>query len=177
MTNEPSSPVCYAAEADAYMGFADREEILRALGELLEAERAVARAARIGGKAAEPAGYSELMRLLGKDKAGWCAALARRIRQLGGSPPRKARGPRKALWDPFGHLLALNRDQARILHRLERLLPRVRDDALHAELKAMADSHRAAIALADAFLERKGAPAPPARQDAPSGRDKAGGPR
>src|SRR3546814_14366552 len=41
MTNKPSSAVCYAAEASGiYMGYADRDEVLGALNELLEAERA-----------------------------------------------------------------------------------------------------------------------------------------
>src|SRR3546814_12295594 len=40
MTNKPSSAVCYAAEASGiYMGYADRDEVLGALNELLEAER------------------------------------------------------------------------------------------------------------------------------------------
>src|SRR3546814_19440772 len=42
MTNELSSPICYGPQADdAYMGYAPRDEILAALKELLEAERAI----------------------------------------------------------------------------------------------------------------------------------------
>src|SRR3546814_17595310 len=42
MTNELSSPICYGPQADdAYMGYAPRDEILAALTELLEAERAI----------------------------------------------------------------------------------------------------------------------------------------
>src|SRR3546814_4629478 len=48
-----SSPVCYAVQAeDAYMGYADRDEILDALNELIEAERAGARVALKSCKAA-----------------------------------------------------------------------------------------------------------------------------
>src|SRR3546814_4890286 len=46
MTNKLSSAVCYAAEASGiYMGYADRDEVLGALNELLEAERAGTRVA------------------------------------------------------------------------------------------------------------------------------------
>src|SRR3546814_15173863 len=42
MTNELSPPICYGPQADdAYMGYAPRDEILAALKELLEAERAI----------------------------------------------------------------------------------------------------------------------------------------
>jgi hypothetical protein len=51
---EPSSPVCFASEADdAYMGFADAAELAPELNILLEAERAGARvAARIAADCA-----------------------------------------------------------------------------------------------------------------------------
>src|SRR3546814_9167162 len=46
MSEDPASPVCYAVQAeDAYMGYADRDELLDALNELIEAERAGARVA------------------------------------------------------------------------------------------------------------------------------------
>ena len=41
MSDDRTSPVCYGAEADdVYMGYAPRDEIVAALNELLEAERA-----------------------------------------------------------------------------------------------------------------------------------------
>lgn len=41
MNDDPASRVCYAAEgSDAFVGFASRDEIVAALNELLEAERA-----------------------------------------------------------------------------------------------------------------------------------------
>src|SRR3546814_2591761 len=53
MSEDPASPVCYAVQAeDAYMGYADRDELLDALNELIEAERAGARVALKSCKAA-----------------------------------------------------------------------------------------------------------------------------
>lgn len=168
MTNKPSSPVCYAVEAsDAYMGYADRDEILAALNELLEAERAGARVALDSSKAKDPAGYTELMRRVRKDEAHWCAMLARHIKCLGGTPSRKTGaflGKAMAISDPNERLAFLNRGQAWVVRRLEKLMPHVRDDALHAGLKAMAEKHRVNIDLTEAFLARKRT-APPSEDE------------
>lgn len=157
MTNKPSSPACYAAQAsDAYMGYADRNEILTALNELLEAERAGARVALESSKAKDPAGYPELMQQVRKDEAHWYAMLARQIQMLGGTPSRKTsafRGNAMAIPEPLERLSFLNRGQAWVVRKLEKLMPRIRDDALHAELKEMADRHRENIIKAETFLE------------------------
>ncbi len=157
MTNNPSSPICYASEAsDAYMGYADRDQILTALNELLEAERAGARVALESSKAKEPAGYSELMQHVRKDEAHWCAMLTRQIQLLCGTPSRKTgafRGKAMAIPEPLDRLSFLNRGQAWVVRKLEKLMPRIRDDALHADLKDMAEKHRVNIDLADTFLE------------------------
>lgn len=157
MTKERASPVCYAAEAsDAYMGYADRDEILTALNELLEAERAGARVALDSSKAKDPEGYTELMQHVRKDEAHWCAMLTRQIQLLGGTPSRKTgafRGKAMAIQGPVERLEFLNRGQLWVVRKLEKLMPRIRDDALHADLKGMAEKHRANIDLAETFLE------------------------
>jgi len=162
MTSKPSSPVCYASEAsDAYMGYADRDEILTALNELLEAERAGARVALDSSKAKEPAGYSELMQDVRGDEAHWCAMLTRHIRRLDGTPSRKTgafRGKAMAIPEPLDRLSFLNRGQAWVVRKLEKLMPRIRDDALHAELKEMADRHRENIIKAETFLASRHSP-------------------
>ena len=97
--NEPSSPVCYASEADdIYMGFAGREEILAALHELLEAEPAGARVALASTKSANDPDYAELMRSVRADEARWCAMLSRQIRRLGAAPSRKTGAFYKRRW-------------------------------------------------------------------------------
>lgn len=157
MTSKPSSPVCYASEtSDAYMGYADRDEILAALNELLEGERAGARVALDSSKAKNPVGYTELMQHVRKDEAHWCAMLTRQIQLLGGTPSRKTggfRGKAMAIPEPLERLAFLNRGQAWVVRKLEMLMPRIRDDALHADLKEMAEKHRANIDLAETFLE------------------------
>lgn len=157
MTNKPSSPACYGAEAsDAKMGFADRDEILAALNELLEAERAGARVAQDSSKAKEPAGYQKLMQDVRKDEAHWCAMLTRQIRCLDGAPSRKTgafHDKAIAIPKPLERLAFLNRGQAWVVRKLEKIMPRVRDDALHADLKEMADTHRENIIKAETFLE------------------------
>lgn len=155
--NEPSSPVCYASEADdIYMGFAGREEILAALHELLEAERAGARVALASAKSANDPDYAELMRSVRADEARWCAMLSRQIRRLGAAPSRKTGAFYKkalAIPDPLERLAFLNRGQAWVVRKLESLTPRVRDEALHADLREMLESHRVNIDRAAAHLE------------------------
>ena len=157
MTNEPSSPVCYGAQADdAYLGYASREEILAALDELLEAERAGTRVALASARSLEGAAYRDLMQAVRDDEARWCAMLSRQIKRLNGLPSRKTGAFHQkalAIAEPFERLAFLNRGQAWVVRKLEALTPRVRDDALHADLRAMLDSHRINIERASAFLE------------------------
>ncbi|MGD9664120.1 MAG: DUF6306 domain-containing protein [Novosphingobium sp.] len=159
MTKKPSSPVCYAAEAaDSYMGYADRDEILAELNELLEAERAGARVALDSSKLTEPLGYRDLMQGVRADEAHWCDMLTRHIKHLGGSPSGTTGdffGKAMAIAAPLDRLSFLNRGQAWVVRKLEKLLPRVRDDALHADLKDMADRHRTNIDLAQGFLDEQ----------------------
>ncbi|MCP5403750.1 MAG: hypothetical protein H6917_15370 [Novosphingobium sp.] len=156
MTNEPSSPVCFESEAsDTYMGYADRDEILAALNELLEAERAGARVALESSKSTDLAAYRELMQGVRKDEAHWCGMLTRQIQHLGGSPSRKTGAFREraiAIPEPLERLTFLNRGQAWVVRKLEKLMPRIRDDALFTDLKEMADRHRANIDLVETFL-------------------------
>src|SRR3546814_11506766 len=87
MTNKPSSAVCYAAEASGiYMGYADRDEVLGALNELLEAERAGTWVASFSRREAPLTAYSALMQDVGRDEAHWFVMLTRQIQRLGGSP-------------------------------------------------------------------------------------------
>ncbi|HEX7853284.1 MAG TPA: DUF6306 domain-containing protein [Sphingobium sp.] len=160
MTNEPSSPVCYASEADdTYMGYAARDEILAALGELLEAERAGAKVALASSKVPSDEAYIALMRGVRVDEARWCAMLSRQIRRLGGTPSRKTgvfHQKALAITDPHERLAFLNRGQAWVVRKIETLTPRVRDDHLHRDLQAMLESHRINILAAANHLEKYG---------------------
>jgi len=167
MSREPSSPVCYAADADdAYMGYAPRDEVLAALNELLEAERAGARVALASAKAAAGPDHAALMQAVRADEAHWCAMLSHQIRRLGGTPSRRTgafHGKAMAIADPRERLAFLNRGQAWVVRKLDALTPRVRDDALHADLRAMAQKHRDNIERADEYLKDDRPPGPTSR--------------
>jgi hypothetical protein len=160
MSDDRTSPVCYGAEADdVYMGYAPRDEIVAALNELLEAERAGARVALASVGDAVSADHAAMMRLVRADEARWCAMLSRQIRRLGGTPSRKCgafRGKAMAIADPIERLAFLNRGQAWVVRKLVELMRRVRDDALHADLRDMLESHRVNIDGAAAFLDANG---------------------
>jgi hypothetical protein len=90
------------------------------------------------------------------DEARWCAMLSRQIKRLGGEPSSKTGDFRaKALAIPglLDRLAFLNRGQAWVVRKIEALAPRVRDDVLHADLRAMLDSHRINIDRASAVLQ------------------------
>lgn len=161
MNDDRASPVCYGAEADdVYMGYAPRDEIVAALNELLEAERAGARVALASVGDAVSADHAAMMRLVRADEARWCAMLSRQIRRFGGTPSRKCgafRGKAMAIANPIERLAFLNRGQAWVVRKLAELMRRVRDDALHADLRDMLESHRVNIDSAAAFLDANGA--------------------
>jgi hypothetical protein len=156
MTNDPSSSPCYAQGADdVYMGFAARDEIVAALNELLEAERAGARVALASRKSAADARYGELMATVRADEARWCAMLSRRLRRLGATPSRATGAfyaKAMAIDAPLDRLTFLNRGQAWVVRKLEGLIPRVRDEYLHRELNDMLAGHRTNIEAAAAHL-------------------------
>ncbi|QTH20002.1 hypothetical protein HRJ34_16730 [Rhizorhabdus wittichii] len=160
MSDEPASPVCYAADGgDAYMGYAARDEIVAALNELLEAERAGARVALASARAADDARQGALMTMIRADEARWCAMLSRQLKRLGATPSRRTgafHGKAMAIARPLERLAFLNRGQAWVVRKLEALLPRVRDETLHRDLKAMLHSHRANIAEAEDLLAASG---------------------
>lgn len=151
-----SSPACYAAEADGqYMGEIGRNELLAALDELLEAERAGARVALHTAKDA-PAELTPLVRAIQHDEARWCALLTQSIQRLGGTPSRRTGdfyAKAMAIQDLPARLAFLNRGQRWVVRKLQALLPRVGDARLQAGLGAMLTAHEANIARVAAALD------------------------
>ena len=151
-----SSPACYAAEADTqYMGDIGRDELLAALDELLEAERAGARVALHTAKDA-PAELTPLVRAIQHDEARWCALLTQSIQRLGGTPSRRTgdfHEKAMAIEDLPARLAFLNRGQRWVARKLQALLPRVGDAQLQAGLGAMLAAHEANIAHVVAALD------------------------
>jgi nitronate monooxygenase len=156
---EPASRICYARQSDdVYAGFAPREEILVFLNELLEAERAGARITARTALDARDETLAALMQDIRRDEAHWCAMLLKWISVLNGTA-----SPR--IGDFYGKCLAIsdlherarfiNRGQGWVVKRLKAMLPRIRDDALHADLVAMLDGHDANIHRSETVLSER----------------------
>ena len=142
---ELSSPVCFAKNADeTYMGYASREEILKVLNALLEAERAGARVTlRTSLEAAAPE-IRTIAAAIHRDEAQWCAILLDAVRRLNGVPsPHTGAfyGKAMAISDLQDRLAFLNRGQAWVVKTLREVLPKIRDDELYRDLDAMLKSH------------------------------------
>jgi hypothetical protein len=149
---EPSSPACSMQQADdAYMGYAGKEELTAILTKLLEAERAGVRVTHESALTARDGPLGELMRAIEEDEARWCAMLAGHLRTLG-QPPSSRVGAfydkAMAISDLGERIAFLNRGQGWVVRKLRELLPRVRDNSLHADLREMLRSQEANIALA-----------------------------
>ena len=140
-----SSPVCYANEAsDEYSGHATREELIAFCNELLEAERAGARiTARSAAEASETV-TRDLLRDIQKDEARWCAMLLKWLGHLDGVPSSRVGAFYEkclVIADLKERIAFINRGQGWVVKKLREMLPRVRDDAMHADFKAMLESH------------------------------------
>jgi hypothetical protein len=139
---------------DVYMGYAGRDEIVAFLNELLEAERAGARVCLETAQATDGA-TSALMRAVQRDEAQWCGMLASALAALAASPSPATGtfyGKAMAITDMKERIAFLNRGQGWVVRKLREMLPRVRDDALHAKLAAMLQAHETNIARAAALI-------------------------
>src|SRR3546814_5156898 len=137
-----------SSDLPGYMGYASNNEIIAALQELLEAERAGARVALVSRSEAEAPDMKNLIETIHADESRWCAMLSREIKRLHAEPSQicgdfyeKA----VAISDMHQRLIFLNRGQRWVTRKLDALLPRVKDDALHHALLEMRDNHEANI--------------------------------
>ena len=142
---ETTSPACLAHEADdAYMGYATKDELSAFLNELVEAERAGTGVALRSAESAAGTPFVELLRDIHKDEARWCAMLLRQLKALGApASTRIGAFQEKALAiEGLPERIAfLNRGQGWVVKKLREMLPKVRDDRMHADFKAMLESH------------------------------------
>jgi hypothetical protein len=150
---EVSSPACSMNEADdAYMGYATRDELVAILTELIEAERAGTRVALDSAREAPGGATSDFLRDLQSDEARWCAMLAGQLKSLGATPSPKVgafHAKAMAITDLRERIIFVNRGQGWVARKLRELLPRVRDNRLHADLADMLRSHDVNIARAN----------------------------
>jgi hypothetical protein len=151
---ESNSPVCYMDEADdAYMGYASRDELVAFLNELLEAERAGSRVTLESAHEAGGGAIGDLLAAIERDEARWCAMLLGQVKALGGAPTPNLGafyGKAMAIAEMDARIAFLNRGQGWVVKKLREMLPKVRDDKLHADLKAMLESHVENIAKTNA---------------------------
>lgn len=170
---EPSSPVCYAGEAEhhpAPMSVEQTFMVLARLGELLEAERAGALVAlqslrqlqQSGDPGAPKAALQDLLKAIHHDESRWCAMLARQMRRLGAVPNTRIGAfadKALAIADLPERMRFLNRGQGWVVRKLRELLEVVEEPALQADLTAMLEAHRDNIEQVNAlFAEPEAAP-------------------
>lgn len=134
------------------------DELVAALTELLEAERA---GVRVGAQLVAMADGPEtlsLARTIRDDETRWRRMLAGALRTLGAKPSARVGDFYDKVMATKGlqtRLALLNRGQGWVVRKLEALLPKVRDDQLHADLRAMLDAHVANIELTERALTRR----------------------
>ena len=122
------------------MGYAGKDELIPVLNELIEAERAGARVTLDSAREAGTGPLAELLLTVQRDEARWCAMLVGHLRKLGERPSTKTGafyGKAMAIVDLRARITFLNRGQGWVVRKLREMLPRVRDDELHADLSAM----------------------------------------
>lgn len=132
---------------------APRDELLAALNELLEAERAGARVAMESARDIPPSELAALVQDIHKDEVRWCGMLMRVIKAMDGTPSSATGafwGKAMAIADMEQRLLFLNRGQAWVVRKLQALIPRIDDTQVQAELAAMLAAHHTNIERVEA---------------------------
>jgi len=128
----------------------DRQELLQFLNELLEAERAGAKALLRTAMDTDRKDFSEMAKAIHRDEARWCAMLTRAIRDLDGEPsPKTGAFYEKVMAIPEDgpRLAFVNRGQGWVVRKLREILPRIKDVRLSGDLTEMLISHEANIKL------------------------------
>lgn len=151
--NTASGPSSAAPTLGADAAPASRDEVLAALNELLEAERAGARVALETARAIPPSASATLVQDIHQDEVHWCGMLMRAIRSMEGIPSSATGafwGKAMAIPDLEQRLSFLNRGQAWVVRRLQALIPRVQEAQVRSDLAAMLEAHHRNIERVDA---------------------------
>jgi Domain of unknown function (DUF6306) len=142
-----------SAKSTAADNVIPRDELLAALNELLEAERAGARVAMETGREVTETAVVALIGDIHKDEVQWCGMLMRAIKRLDATPSSVTgafHGKAMAIPEVEARLAFLNRGQAWVVRKLQALIPRVDDAALRDDLQAMLEAHHVNIARVEA---------------------------
>ncbi|SEB23404.1 nitronate monooxygenase [Paraburkholderia sartisoli] len=129
---------------DTSLADENRDALLAALNELLEAERA---GARVTSQTAAEIIAPELKQLVAgirQDEARWCGVLTKAILSLGATPTRRTGAFHEkamAIADLSQRMAFLNRGQGWVVRKLQALLPTLHDGRIRNDLVAMLVSH------------------------------------
>lgn len=150
-----ASPPCSMHDLDpTYLGYMSTEEVIALLNELLEGERAGARAvAEIGRQLCEEAQRATL-RDVAMDEARFCAMLSGHVTRLGGTASTDVGafyGKILALELPGERVAFLNRGQGWVVRRLREAIGRIADGLLLRDLQDMLEVHERNIARCEAL--------------------------
>lgn len=122
----------------------ERAELLKALNELLEAERAGARVTLETANQIAGQDLASLVMDIQHDEIRWCRMLMTAIKSLEGTPSRMTGAfYDKAIAIPEipERLTFINRGQAWVVRRLQSLIPRIQESNIRSQLQEMLDAH------------------------------------
>jgi nitronate monooxygenase len=125
------------------------DELLAFLNEMLEAERAGAKALLHISKDAKEEPAAVLAMQVHHDEARWCAMLIAVIRLHGGTPSEATGAFYEkvlAISDAKARLAFVNRGQGWVVKKLKEAIPRIEDEHLVKDLTVMLVSHEENIA-------------------------------
>ncbi len=120
------------------------DDLITALNELLQAERAGARVTLETANQIIGHDLAPLVIDIQHDEVRWCKMLLGAIRLLGGSPSTATGSFYEkaiAIEDLRERLLFINRGQGWVVRRLEKLIPRIREPGMRSQLEEMLDAH------------------------------------
>ncbi|MGE0806684.1 MAG: DUF6306 domain-containing protein [Burkholderiaceae bacterium] len=133
----------------------NREALLAALNELLEAERAGARLSLSTVVEADDPAFKTLIASIHLDEVKWCGVLIAAIRALRATPSSKTGAfydKAMAIPDLRDRMAFLNRGQGWVVKRLRALLPHIHQPEIQAGLSEMLSAHQTNIDRVDALL-------------------------
>lgn len=120
------------------------DELITALNELLEAERAGARVALETANQIKGHNLAPLVIDIQQDEVRWCKMLLGVIGSLGYLPSTNTGDfyeKATAIEDLKERLLFLNRGQGWVVRRLGKLIPRIEESHIRSQLQLMLDAH------------------------------------
>ena len=120
------------------------EELIFALNELLEAERAGARVLLETARRNPPQNLALQINEIQRDEVRWCKMLMNVIRSLDIVPSRKTGAFYEkaiAISDLKERLIFINRGQGWVVRRLSEIIPRLQDVNIRKQLEEMRDAH------------------------------------